>query len=254
MSGRAYPANVESQVITPRVGTSYYAAIITLPLRAGETELDRVRLYVSTAEMSLNIGGVATSFSSIIRGEPSIKFSEGKAPDGGELVLDNLELALGRALASSNYQKRTSVVVLKCWLVYGAFVFDEVFNGFVKTASVDGESVRMSLISDMNRKGQTVGGLPVTLRCTHTFKDGIHCTAVSAATFCSHVLDDAVQGCLAYDRQYEFSGVPVLAPRAAAINDDPFSNGNGWSPDGFPHPTSPRFDPDYHPYIERFVP
>lgn len=254
---REIPQTVRDNYYTPRRGESFYAIRVRLPLKLGETEDDRITLYYSQAKNTvLDLDGdglVETAFLPYLKTVPSLRFSDGNTPDGGECVIHDFDQTITRTLAQlDRVFDNAAITFFKVWRIFGACIHDELAHGFVKVPSAEGNLVKFTCISDMSRKSQVVGGKPVAQRCTLTFKDGIFCTYAGVETFCSHVLDDEVEGCKKYGHEYEFDGVPTLNPDAATVGlgttDPPAGgNGNGWDGGGFPNPASPRFDPDYHP-------
>jgi hypothetical protein len=83
----------------------------------------------------------------------------------------------------------------------------------------------------MNPPSVRLGARPRSFHCVIDFK-GPKCGAVTSATFCSRLFDDAVNGCKAHGRQHRFQGLPTMgaiAQQAVTGGIDPsFDPGTGW--------------------------
>lgn len=251
---RAIPQPVADNVFPVRRGESYWAARIELPQLPSDAQ--PVVLRVATAELTVYEAETDDTYNYTAQLKPSVqvKFSSGKSPDGGELVIENFSRVLGQTIAQLDRKLSGSrVTVYKVWRVYGSDVSDAVFVGYTKAPKVNGDEVRFALVSDMSRKGAVVGGSLLTMRCKWIFKDGVHCTYAGAEVFCSHVLDDAVAGCKAYGHEFEFDGIPTRGAIAVEVaGDNPNPTGFGDPDELFPNPRTRRFDRDFHPELVPF--
>lgn len=204
---------------------------------------------------SVNAFGVSTpvepvNYTADLRGVPNVRFSEGRAPDGGDLLLQNLTNLyspligqLGRVFDSA------SVTLYDCFKKPdGTYEADPIFVGKVRDVRGDPELVRMSIVVDYAVRTALVANRQMTQKCLAGFGDDRCGYPAQPGQTCSKVYDDAEGGCLFWDWQEYFWGAPS-AQFTARSTSDPFGDdggddGNGFGRGGFPRP-KPRFDPDF---------
>jgi hypothetical protein len=207
---------------------------------------------------SLNDFGVSlaiapTACVSDVRGVPNVRFSEGKAPDGGDLLLQNLtNLYTPLIGATARVFDGADVVVYDCFKkADGTYEGDVIFVGKVRDARGDPDNARLTLIADYAQRTALVANRPLTQRCLATFGDDRCGYPAQPGQVCSHIYDDKAAGCAFYDWQEFFWGAPAADfADPATSGDDVLSEldrrrDGGWdSGGGFPRPGH-RLDVDW---------
>lgn len=191
--------------------------------------------------------------------------SDGRAQDGTDLSLQNLENTYSRYLGESTRRLYPAPAIVRRALkvLDGSYEPDTVLTGFARFNSVDGMNAQLTITSDMSRKGLDVV-LPVTQRCRHVYR-GAGCDSADLTPTCSRIFDDTVNGCAAKlpadritdpsvtNNQPSFGGVPPFAPSGTPTEGLPPTEElppNGWPPDY--DPNDPRIRTNWGP--GRFLP
>jgi hypothetical protein len=208
---------------------------------------------------SVNAFGVSTavvpvSYTADVRGVPNVRFSEGRAPDGGDLLLQNMTNLYSPLIGQLNRVfDSASVVLYDCFKKPdGTYEADPIFVGKVRDVRGDEELVRLSIVVDYAVRTALVANRQLTQKCLADFGDDRCGYPKLPGQVCSKIYDDAEAGCLFWDWQEYFWGAPS-AQFTAASTTDPFGDigggntggdGTGFGNGGFPRP-NPRFDPDH---------
>lgn len=247
------PRTVSSEVRTlldSSYAETYDIVDIILPLRAGETEVDRISYYIAK---SSGIEYNSNEYLPALRSINSIKFSLGKASDSSEISIENVSQTFGAIISDSTRTlDGAAVTITRLFVVSSGYEGYVLFNGYVRESKVTQDFVTLNLVSDMSRRNSQVASRAITQRCIWTFR-GVECgwtpDQVGDPTMCNKVFDDPL-GCSGHANQPRFGGVPTLSPKAQEIVGN---LGNGWGESGGGGPTANwRFDVDY-PFGSRGV-
>lgn len=248
-------------VLDAQSAESHDVVIITLPLKAGETQPVVLR-QAAAKGLVLNIDGQSQAFLSGLRSISQIKFSLGGNVDGAEITLENVTGVFGAELSDTSRTLDGAFVEIR-----RAFMTDTVsrtyetvilFEGQVRDIKVDQSLVTLTLVSDMNKKGAKLANRAVTQRCLWTFnvqgsgigeECGWQVSQGGDPNNCEHT----PEACAAHNNLHRYGGVPTLKPNPNSVVVE--DTGNGGYDDFLRR--SPLFDEDYRPWWGRwrgFVP
>jgi hypothetical protein len=186
---------------------------------------DATVLNWATAQITVskeNQAGVSANVSPAISYEPrilevpEITFSIGKQPDGGTVVVENLDYQFSQSLVSASKPfENASVNVYVCYPLAGeppgTYERDLFFVGKLRENPADSVEGRLLLISDLQDRTPQVGNHELTQRCLNQLGDAICGRAnLPVGATCSKIFDDAVNGCAAWDNQHRFNGIDKL--------------------------------------------
>ena len=182
-----------------------------------------------------------------------LSFSDGAAIDGVDFVLANNDDAYGRIIGQSGRRlyPAPAVVGRAFRVADGSYETVEKLRGFAKFSAVDGGSARVTIVSDMSRRGVDMVEID-SQRCRNIYKDE-GCDSPDASPTCSRLLNDAVNGCAAKaaapqiedttppDNRPSFRGTPRLSPSpTTGAGIEPGITGPGGWPPGEYDPDDPR--------------
>lgn len=204
---------------------------------------------------------VPSASDSDVRDMGDLSFADGAATDGVEFSLSNLESYFSDLLVQPGRRlyPAPSVTFRAFQLTDGTFQSVEMLTGFARFNSVDGDNARVSIFSDMSRRGIDVVELD-TQRCRAVYK-GPRCDSPDASPTCSRLFDDATNGCPSKDPAPQlttpvpannlpsFVGTPALRPVAPTGQGLPAPETGGVNPGGWPpdiDPYDPRLRNHYH--------
>lgn len=181
---------------------------------AGHTRDETREAFGMSSEFNEWAGGLnqPATAENVSRDLGDLSFAEGLGTDGMDFALTNAENTYsdlfgqaGRRLyparaATGRAFKRAN----------GSFETVEMTSAFAKFNVIDADTVKISIISDMNRRGVDVVE-QVTQRCSHSYKDE-GCASPDPSDTCSRIKNDAVNGCA--------SKLPALVNIDAAPTDN----------------------------------
>lgn len=206
---------------------AYLAVDITLSegtyIRAAEIELD----VTSVNLFGTSVGVDTVAYPALLKQEPQIKFSRGKAPSGGGLSIIDLDHILGVEISQvETLLDNARIVITVCFEKPDyKFEADIYFIGNIRDVKVEDEVTTFNVIADTDNRTTFVANRSLTQRCLAVYGDN-RCRRPASlmfpGDFCSNVFDDAEHGCLAHRWQFAYWGIPILE----LISD--FSSGNGW--------------------------
>ena len=182
-----------------------------------------------------------------------LSFADGAALDGVDFALTNLDNSysdligqLGRRLYPA-----PAVVSRAIRIADGSFVPTEMLAGFAKFTVADGENARVSVVSDISRRGIDVVEID-SQRCRNIYK-GDGCDSPDSSPTCSKLFFDTVNGCPSKaaapqildtappDNRPSFKGTPQLSPGSTpGAGIQPGTEGPGGWPEGEYDPWDPR--------------
>lgn len=185
----------------------------------------RVTFQNSGTEFSARVAALnqPAGFDPEIREMGGVTLSDGRAQDGCDLALQNLQNTYSVLLAEPTRRLHPSPALVRraIRIADETYEADTLLSGFTRLNSIDGQHAKLTITSDMSRKGLDVV-IPVTQRCRHVYK-GPGCDSADESPTCSRIFDDAVNGCAAKDpapritdpavtnNQPSFGGVPPLS-------------------------------------------
>lgn len=239
------------EILDSNSGETHDTVDIILPLKPGETEADRISYFLSSAS-GINYNG--NTYQPMLRGIGTIKFSLGSAPDQSEVNIENLSRTFGATISDrARPLDGAKVIIRRAFkLSNGTYQAVDLFHGYVRDVTVSEEIVKLSIVSDLSRRGSQVASRGLSQRCIWTFR-GPECgwtpDQPGDPTFCNKVFADAA-GCAGHANQVRFGGVPTLNPAVREIldlPDDPdgtLGPGSGYGDADRPLPRR-RFDRDF---------
>lgn len=197
-------------------------------------------IYISSA--AIQIG--TQQYEPLLASISAIKFSKGKAPDNAEFQIRNENSAYAGLLSEPDrVLSGAGIVIKRAFLVTESprtFETDILFIGNVNEWRVDQDFIRISVVSDMFRRGALLAGRPLTQRCIWVFKS-TECgyvngqggstdvqvpgqaVGVTTFNFCDKVFDSAF-GCQGHVNKWRFGGVPPLTPNVRIVTADDSAN------------------------------
>lgn len=226
-------SNAIKAVLAQDWGETKDVVTITIPPQFGTTTYPETTLYFANGE-GIFIDGV--QYENKLRNISAIKFSLNKSPDNASFLIENVSRSLGfsitdfqRALDGSKVEiKRAFKVSPTEW------ESDIMFVGYISDTKVDQQQIEVSLRSDMNRRGTSVAGTPLTQRCIAKFNvngsgTGPICgwtiTQPGNPLSCDKGLDTP-NGCQSHGNQHRFVGVPPFTTLDTSNGYD--YSGGGW--------------------------
>lgn len=137
-----------------------------------------------------------TLHDSDVRDIGDLTFSDGAATDGVEFALTNAENTYSDIIGQSGRRlyPAPAVVSRAFKLEDGTFEKVEMLFGFARFSVTDGDNAKVSIFSDMDRRGVDVIEM-VSQHCIHIYK-GPGCDSSDASPTCSRILNDATNGCI----------------------------------------------------------
>lgn len=220
------------------VFSNYFALDVTLPLAEGEDEPP----HILASSASEEAGGESYVADATLTSD--IQIAEGESVDGTDFSLSNLEDTYGPVLSDPARDLYPAPAVVRELVrrADGDFEALDLVTGHARFGQVDRSAARVTVISDMSRRGLTVVDV-VTQRCKHRYK-GPGCDSTDPSPTCSRIFHDAVNGCAskepapvligAVNNQPSFGGVPTLQPNAAAAASGGVSGGGQAPPFDYP--------------------
>jgi hypothetical protein len=238
---------------------------ITLPsvILTDGTVLSAVVLNLATAKVTRPLSLGSTVYQPAIRAMGGITYSLGTAPDDATWELENLRGIYGELMLDP--ERTLDGAYLVCHRAANVagrgqvpvWEFDELFAGTIHGVGASGEAVRFGVVDEMSDPANLIGGRELTQRCGDVF-EGPFCghTGAPPGATCTHLFDDGVGGCLFWQNQPRFYGIPPLRARTAQAMGLPAGGiVPGYVPGGgFPDDSAPRripfYDRDYRrPWI-----
>lgn len=202
----------------------------------------------ASTEFADRIGSLnrITAFEPDIIEMGQVNLTDGRSQDGCDISLQNLSNTYSVKVAESTRRLHPAPAVVKraFKISDGSYEPDTLITGNARFNSVDGQSAKVTIESDMSRRGLDVI-IPVTQRCRHVYK-GPGCDSMDPSPTCSRIFDDATNGCASKDpapritdvtvtnNQPSFGGVPPFAPSGTTDSGLPDSSQlppNGWPDD-----------------------
>ncbi len=177
--------------------------------------------------------------------KPRMIQSLGKAPDGGSIVVDNIEGEIGQSLLKSKRNFTGAKFVLwKAFLLgAGQLGLDKWMEGDVRAATVNesDQTVTFQLNSDLLKRESMMGAWMLSQRCIVTFnKGGLLTPAQSRCGWqttqggdpdsCDKS-EDGANGCRAHGNLHRIAAVPAVA----ASSNIATGGGGGFPDDPPPH-------------------
>lgn len=187
-----------------------------------------------------------------IKSTSAISLVDGQAIDNVDVVLTNLSNTYSTYLAERDRVLYPApAAVYRAYLAAdGKFYLDPVLYGFAKFSNISGDEAKVTIVSDMSRKGLSIVEV-VPQRCPKVYR-GPGCESPDPSPTCSRVWDDNVNGCEskapalvligATNNQPSFGGGPDAAVKATG--DSTVVTGGGTGDDGDGSYIDPR-DPRY---------
>lgn len=190
----------------------------------------RVTFQDSGTEFSGRVAALnqPADFEPDVRDMGAVTLSDGRAQDGADLGLQNTQNTYSVLLAEATRRLHPAPALIKraIRIADETYEADTLVTGFARFDSVDGQNAKITVTSDMSRRGLDVI-VPITQRCRHVYK-GPGCESPDTSPTCSRIFDDADNGCAAKDpapritdvsvtnNQPSFGGVPPLNVTAEA--------------------------------------
>ena len=177
--------------------------------------------------------------------KPRMIQSLGKAPDGGSIVVDNIEGEIGQSLLKSKRNFTGAKFVLwKAFLLgAGQLGLDKWMEGDVRAATVNesDQTMTFQLNSDLLKRESMMGAWMLSQRCIVTFnKGGLLTPAQSRCGWqttqggdpdsCDKS-EDGANGCRAHGKLHRITAVPAVA----ASSNIATGGGGGFPDDPPPH-------------------
>jgi hypothetical protein len=213
--------------------------IITLPEQFDPISPE-VTLYLANGAGIVIDGQV---YSNKLRAISNLKFSLGSAPDNAEITIENVSRDLGFILTD-----RTKVFDGAKIIIKRAFKISEnnwetviLFVGQIRNVKINEDSITLSSISDMSKRGTNMAQRSLTQKCIWVFNEygsgiGPNCGWTTAQpgdpASCDHDLD-STNGCKAHGNQHRFGGVPAFT---ALTESNTGVGGGGGLPGGYDAP------------------
>lgn len=215
-------------------------------VRAAEVELEVT---------SLNLIGTSVDvdpvlYPATLMTNPAIKYSKGKAPNGGSFTILDLDHALGILVGQIERKlDGASVVVTTCWEKPDeTFEADIYFKGLIRDVSAEDETTNFTIVADTDSRTAYVANRSLTQRCLAVYGDN-RCRRPAGMILpgetCSNIFDDAENGCLAKRWQFAFWGVPILRLSESTAN-------GGWGSGSTGGSGCPTLDQTVNIYRSKF--
>jgi hypothetical protein len=225
-------------VISSKGYSSYWLFDVHLPAQGALPAED---FYISDSAVSAN----GHFYQPLLRNQkPRMMQTLGKAPDGGSIVVDNIEGEIGQALLARGRNFVSAKFVLwKAFLLgAGQLGVDKWMEGEIRGAAVSesDQTITFQLNSDLLKRQSIMGAWMLSQRCIVPFnKGGLLSPAESRcgwqtvqggdANFCDKS-EDGENGCRAHGNLHRIVAVPAVA---ASTNIG--SGGDGFPDDPPPH-------------------
>lgn len=191
-----------------------------------------------------------------IKSVDDIKFSKGKAPEGGGLTLTNLDYAyteiIGNTVNAFDGAEVTLFLALR--KSDGTYEIEQLLHGIITDPQGDLSECTLGVLSDMSVRSAMVADRELTQHCIFEFGGpGCMHTAHAPGDTCSKIYDDIEGGCAFWRWQFAFGGAPNSISSdpsftTASADLDPTVHG-GWDGDGYPR-LPHKLDPDFRPFME----
>jgi hypothetical protein len=190
-----------------------------------------------------------------VREMGDLPFSDGAAIDGVSFSLTNAENTYSNLLGQQGRRLHPAPAVVSRVFRLADNTYSPVVMmvGFAKFSGVDGENAKVTINSDLNRRGVDMVK-SVSQHCDLVYKMG-GCDSPDPSLTCSHIEDDATNGCASKlpapqiidasppDNRPSFSGVsqpPATTSSPTPVGIDPVGAGPGGWPDDEYDPFDPR--------------
>jgi hypothetical protein len=208
--------------------------IITIPEQFGAIHYDAVTLYFGNGD-GIFIDGI--QYENKLREISAIKFSLNKTPDNASFVIENVSRSLGFTITDFQRALDGAKVVIKRAFRIDTTTWesDIMFVGYISDTRIDQQQIEVSLRSDMNRRGTSVAGNPLTQRCILKF----NVNGSGVGPFCGWQTSqpgdplacdkglDTVNGCQSHGNQHRFGGVPPFTALDTSNGYDTGAGGGG---------------------------
>jgi hypothetical protein len=197
--------------------TTKYTVSLTIPATTGTPSYPETTLYYANGE-GIVVDGV--SYTDKLREVGTIRFSLGAAPDNTEITLENVSRDLGFILTDTERVIDGSEVTIKKIYKLDDNTWEPLtlFVGQVTDVVIDHEKIKLTLVSDMSKRGTNVGNTSATQRCILVFNAngsgvGEECgwktSMPGNASTCDHTVDGD-NGCRAHGNLARIGAVPAF--------------------------------------------
>jgi hypothetical protein len=231
-------------VINSKGYSSYWLFDVHLPAQVNPVA-DAADFYISDSAVSAN----GHFYQPLLRNQkPRMMQSLGKAPDGGSIVVDNIEGGIGQALLKSgrNFVGAKFVLWKAFLLGSGQLGVDKWMEGEIRAASVSesDQTITFQLNSDLLKRQSIMGAWMLSQRCIVPFNKLVNGQQLSPAQSrcgwqavqggsvdsCDKT-EDGENGCRAHGNLHRIVAVP-----AVAASSNIGSGGTGFPGDDDPPP------------------
>ncbi len=212
-------------------GETRDAIKLVLPATA---ELPEIELHYTNGE-DITVDGVV--YQNKLRSVGTVRFSLGSAPDNTEIVLENLTRDLGFVLTDGERVVDGAEVTVSKMFKNDSDAWEELvlFIGQVVDTKIDHEKISLSIVSDMSKRGTSIGNKTATQRCIWVFnKDGSgigpqcgwQTSQPGDPDECDHTVDGE-KGCISHGNLHRIGAVPAFTAISEGSGYDA-NHGDGW--------------------------
>lgn len=234
-------SEVIQDVLASETHDVYYAYDILLSdgitaLHGAEAELtvDALNVFGTTVAVT------PVLYEAKLQKDPSLKFTSGTAPNGGDIIIEDVAHTLGVLVSQiQNALEGATVTISKLFMKPDGNCEADIYaRCVVRDARAEGDTTVISVIADTDSRNAIVSARELTQRCLAIFGDdrcGRPPELIAPGETCSNLYDDAENGCLAKRWQFRYWGIPILKLVTNLIGGGGWgdgTDGTGWSPGG----------------------
>jgi hypothetical protein len=218
---RSVSTEIET-VINSRGYSSYWLVDINLPEQGG---IEAANFYVSDSAVSAS----GHFYRPLLRSQkPRMIQTLGRAPDGGSIVIDNIEGDIGQAIVKRgrNFDGAKFVLWKGFLLGEGQIGLDKWMEGDIRAANISesDQTITFQLNSDLLKRQAIMGAFMLSQRCITAFnKNGLLTPAESRCGWqtimggdpgiCDKT-EDGENGCRAHGNLHRMVAVPAITATA----------------------------------------